>query len=94
MAEVQAQAYEYVVEGTGQFPLDMLRHDRAWTKSTQDAVLLDPHERGVMYNQKRQITLIGLREPTEGRWRSFGWPVVKFDRTRVNVTTMPKSRAR
>jgi len=89
MAEVQAQAYEYVVRGTGYFPFDMLRHDKAWPKSEIEIASINPYG-----GQARQVKLIGLREPTEARWQSFGWKIVEFDRTSITVKTMPKVRAR
>jgi hypothetical protein len=94
VAEVQAQAYEYVVEGTGQFPWDMLRHDRAWPKSSTEIVNLAPHHRSSFLNDKRQVRLMGINEPMEARWRSFGWTVIEFDRTSLTVNTMRKARVR
>lgn len=90
MAEVQAQAYEYVVEGNGEFPWDMLRHDRAWPKSSSEVSSLVAYSR----TANRQVRLMGLSEPTEDRWRSFGWIITKFDRTSTPVKTMTKSRVR
>lgn len=68
---IGAQArYEYVVEGFGDFPLDMLRYDCAWPKEEKDAGVAQQHERGL-----RRVRLTGTRPPTEARWHSFLWKV-------------------
>lgn len=69
--------YEFTVVGKGEFPFDMLRYDSCWPKSeTRDAAMLAPYRKGEAYREGRRITLVGLREPTEGRWESFGWRVL------------------
>jgi len=37
--------------------------------------LLGVHD-DAMFNGTRQVTLVGVQKPTEGRWESFGWRVV------------------
>lgn len=59
----------YDVVGSGTFPMDMLRYDRAFPASEQDANTA-MHGRGV-----RTVCLRGLDEPTKGRWESFSWTV-------------------
>lgn len=65
----------YVVEGAGQFPVDMLRHDESWPHGQDDSVKLasqDPELR-------RQVKLATDFRPNLRRWVTFGWKVVKID---------------
>jgi hypothetical protein len=80
------QGYTFIVEGSHDFPFDMLRYDRCWpVASDPDVINLAPHPRGELIKSKRQVKLRGLNEPTDGRWALFGWKVVSFDRTGINV---------
>ncbi len=63
--------FVYVVTGDGEFPFDMLRYDAAFPSGPIDA---DQMTAG---RQNRSVKLIGYREPTLGRWASFGWSVSK-----------------
>lgn len=65
----------YIVEGRGEFPLDMLRKDNSWPAGQADALAMNATiERGA---PKRRVTLFTLeRFITEKRWESFGWRVV------------------
>lgn len=70
--------YVFEVEGTGSFPIDMLRYDSCWPKSEgSDSLEVEssfrPRKAG---NIRRRVTLIGLSEPTGARWASFGWKVL------------------
>lgn len=71
--------YEFTVVGNGSFPVDMLRYDQCWpAKEATDSVALATSLMRVNSykdDQRRNVTLIGLRAPTEGRWQSFGWKV-------------------
>lgn len=74
---MSAKFHEFVVEGRGEFPFDMLRYDHCWPKrESEDVVNMAPYPRGSLYRETRRVTLVGLREPTVGRWESFGWNVV------------------
>ncbi len=74
--------HEYTVTGRGSFPVDMLRYDASYPKSTDDAVsialqMTDDRE---VYGGMRTITLCHNCDyrswsPTEGRWDSFVWTV-------------------
>jgi hypothetical protein len=69
--------WEFTVEGKGEFPFDILRYDQCWPKrESEDSVSLAPFERGSRFRETRQVTLVGMSEPTDGRWRSFGWRVL------------------
>lgn len=67
--------YTYTVMGSHDFPTDMLRYDSCWPASEQDSVQLNPHPRTETYRSTRYVTVTGLKEPTDGRWQSFGWRV-------------------
>jgi hypothetical protein len=61
----------YVVEGRGDFPVDMLRYDRAFCLTPI------PHPHLPWYGRKFRVVL-GFAEnyaPTVARWESFGWRV-------------------
>jgi len=78
--------YEFTVEGKGEFAFDMLRRDRCWPKTeTTDSVNIAPYHRSALYKELRQVTLVGLSPPTEGRWESFGWRVISTLRRKVEV---------
>lgn len=68
--------YEFKVVGYGQFPVDMLRYDACWPKDEGN----DSFNIGASWDRfskatTREITLIGVKQPTEARWKSFGWKV-------------------
>lgn len=67
--------YEYVVEGFDDFPLDMLRHGRAWPATESDS-----HE-ARRTNRMRRVRLRGLSDPDRARWASFRWVVLFSART-------------
>lgn len=69
--------YTFSVRGRDLFPIDMLRYDSCWPKSeSQDSVSIMVTHGPRASREERTVTLIGLREPTEARWKSFGWTVV------------------
>jgi hypothetical protein len=71
----------FTVEGRGEFPLDMLRYDRCFPRTGEDAdmMLRQPEH----LRSTRCVTLVALArdnrfwQPTEGRWLSFGWSVIE-----------------
>lgn len=69
--------FEFTVEGIGTFPFDMLRYDQCWPKrESEDSTELELHPRSTRVREARQVTLVGISPPTEGRWASFGWRVL------------------
>jgi hypothetical protein len=62
--------FHYTVVGTGPFPEDMLRYDACWPK--------DGSLGNGRWNERREVRLTGIKEPTIGRWLSFGWAVNPF----------------
>ena len=85
-ARVYAQ--RFVVEGVGQFPVDMLRYDQAvpWSEVDSGKIATDWGSREAL--EPRQVAVLrhvsvpkprpgGLGWPTVERWRSFGWRVLE-----------------
>lgn len=62
---------KFTVEGSKDFPFDMLRYDACYPATSEDAIKLAARD-------SRKITLIStiIAEPTAGRWNSFGWVVI------------------
>jgi hypothetical protein len=72
--------FEYEVEGLGDFPLDMLRHDQAYPADEEsvEAILSGLAWAAVKRKKVRstvRVRLVSERAPTVERWRSFGWTV-------------------
>jgi hypothetical protein len=69
--------YEWylVVEGSGEFPIDMLRYDSAFPAEERDssAIQKDGRRRVVLLRRG-----VGASEGSHARWRSFGWPIVFY----------------
>ena len=76
----------FVVEGSGRFPIDMLRYDQAWPATVQagiDITSTEPHDD----QGNRVVQLHAKQQPTIGRWASFGWQV-------ISVSPMATGKAR
>lgn len=71
LGSARRTTYEFVVRGTGDFPLEMLSRDAAWPASEDDAV--------VMYRdgEERTVRLHSVVTPHVHRWRSFDWNVLE-----------------
>ena len=65
--------YDYMVQGLGTFPVDMLRYDSCWPKRQEDVTAIQRYER----NKIRIVHIRSYRLPTFRRWESFGWTVVE-----------------
>jgi hypothetical protein len=67
--------HTFAVDGSGAFPLDMLRYDGCYPKTGDDAGKLETD-----YRDRRSLTLCHYGDrywtPTAGRWSSFCWSVV------------------
>lgn len=75
-----------VVEGRGDFPLDMLRYDRAFVLTPI------PHPQHPMYPRRGKLrVVVGFADsayaPTADRWRSYGWEV-------LNIRVSPRQEDR
>jgi len=83
---VSKDRYEFTVEGTDNFPFDMLRYDSCYPRDQESAVAIG---RNRFYNpesidQPRRVNLVSTYHgPTNGRWQSFGWKVVEYRRTNI-----------
>ncbi len=75
---------EFVVEGIGDFPFDMLRYERAFPEHESDSYKLNTSD------EKRSVYLIKIHHDPEpefnhNRWKSFGWKI-----TQVNEKVVKK----
>jgi hypothetical protein len=71
LIEAAQNAIEFEVQGSGDFPADMLRYDLCWPA--------DETSSGRINNRRRAqytVKLKGLKPPTPARWASFGWKVL------------------
>ncbi len=84
----ESKQYSFVVEGTGEFPTDMLRYDSAVPATNADqtvinAKYLDEKTHDVLWEgtklRKNRVTLLTTNPnaPTYGRWKSHTWKVVE-----------------
>ncbi|MFZ3481634.1 hypothetical protein [Sphingomonas sp. 3-13AW] len=79
MASQRPNADTYVVEGRGEFPVDMLRKDCAEPATDEDRAKIDAtFESGLLPRELRRV-MLQTREPwtADERWESFGWRVVQ-----------------
>ncbi len=68
------KTYLFKVQGEGSnFPVDMLRYDQCWPRTTDDAIAL--------VSFPREISLVSHSKPTPDRWLSFGWKITKEETT-------------
>jgi hypothetical protein len=75
----KADRFDYVVEGLGDFPLDMLRHDCAYPADQESVAAIMAGLRWAASRKRSRETLrvrlVSHRAPTAERWRAFGWTV-------------------
>lgn len=81
------QPRTFVVEGTGEFPLDMLRYDSARPLTAEDKRVVDALYEGgdatPLWDgdklRRNRVTLVTElpNAPTHGRWQSYTWKVVE-----------------
>lgn len=79
---VKVTVEHFVVEGQGMFPFDMLRYDSCCPDRSDDAHQLVPMtEMGMRCRRRVRLRRYALNNagPTEARWASFGWIVVRDD---------------
>ena len=74
---------EFKVTGHGEFPYDMLRYDQCVPKEGINSIPRPfPSSRDGTSPKIREVTLVRYTPnrnsgPTEARWLSFGWAVVR-----------------
>jgi hypothetical protein len=81
VTSAMADRFEYAVEGVGDFPLDMLRHDCAYPADQESvAAIMAGLRWAASRKRSRELLLVRLvshRAPTSERWSSFGWTVTE-----------------
>lgn len=83
MAKAQVR---YSVIGSGQFPVDMLRYDNAIPAKEDDAGKIAPSRwADSSAFDERTVELKSEFYPTEGRWESFGWSIVRDSLTKIRL---------
>ena len=79
MSSIKTDRFEYAVEGVGDFPLDMLRHDGAYPADQQSVAAIMAGLRWAASRKRSRellvVRLVSDRPPTSERWRSYGWTV-------------------
>lgn len=73
----------FTVEGSGHFPIDMLRYDRCYPDGQDDVGEIDVchHDGDDYFKRIRKVNLVtfhaikGGEHVTVARWASFGWKV-------------------
>lgn len=79
-----ANLYEYIVEGVGSFPIDMLRYDNSWPATEEDARRIAKRlDHSVQDETKPIIMLRSFRDPCVERWKSFMWRVKSVKAHRI-----------
>ena len=83
MAKVKTRI-RFTVEGSGDFPFDMLRRDCCWPEREADSGALDLI-RNAEYFTPRRVTLLSdnYRVPTDGCWKSFAWKVIGVETFKI-----------
>lgn len=75
--------HHFIAKGTGNFPIDMLRYDRAMPWQSHDAGNIELSVRDINV-ESWEIRLVHMGPdrlwlPTVGRWESFTWRVFEVD---------------
>lgn len=74
--------HTFTVEGSGRFPIDMLRYDSCYPASQADvSAITNDGGPGQARLEPRRVELAHTDTrkrwtPTSGRWESFGWRVL------------------
>lgn len=61
--------FEFIVEGSDTFPVDMLRYDACWPADMESASYM-------LARGRRKIRLASHVAPTPERWATFMWRIV------------------
>lgn len=80
-----------VVEGAGDFPLDMLRYDHAFPAEEQDSNAMGRSDRRRVVLIARSVGASPECAVTPRRWESFGWRVVLFTAVSYDAREAAKS---
>lgn len=77
-----AKITAFTVKGQGNFPLDMLRYDGCWPRSSSDSseIIESMQEIAIRGTDVREIRLESATgNLTAGRWNSFGWTITEVN---------------
>jgi hypothetical protein len=66
----------FIVEGSGLFPVDMLRYDACWPTTSSDSALIAIERWAVQPSPRRVSVMTREGGLTDDRWLSFGWKVL------------------
>jgi len=69
----------FVVKGIGRFPIDMLRYDSAYPRTSEDAIKIDQACAGELRKWEVSLCSESRHAPTVGRWESFLSRVVEVN---------------
>ncbi len=69
----------FVVKGFGRFPIDMLRYDECFPRTSEDGIKIEHAVTGEL--RKWEISMCSNRRctPTVDRWSSFLTKVIEID---------------
>jgi hypothetical protein len=76
---------KFLVEGSGQFPIDMLRYDRCCPATESDSnainrqVKWDGEKTAKCHIELIRYSSAGKSGPNVARWASFGWKVLQVE---------------
>lgn len=84
MRKQQLYISEFLVEGTGPFPVDMLRYDQCWPADAPSASsILEPIYVEGGGERPRKVIMRKVSEtgvgPTVRRWESLTWRVIEIN---------------
>lgn len=91
--------FQYVVEGVGLFPLDMLRKDEAAPVGDDDRAVVDaasaePGDEAARGRHRVKLRSRARFAPVTDRWESFGWRVVEVSDGRPHLSKPVGGRPR
>ena len=70
---------QFTVEGSGEFPIDVLRTDECWPATAIDAAHIAAHydmtDASVARSRKVTLATAAKYAPNRQRWGTFGWRV-------------------
>lgn len=66
----------WIMRGSLAFPIDMLRYDSAHPYREEDSNTIARSVRHEGSEGADEVRVVMRGQPTEGRWKSFGWKVV------------------
>lgn len=69
--------FTFTVSGTGEFPVDMMRFERAWPRAPSDSKKIQESDPS---SGRFEVDLQSADPPSQkGRWGSFGWRIEKIN---------------